>query len=139
MITSAIVAVLSAIAIPMYSDYALQSSQADAIATMMEIDLAVNRHFSNNFSYPDSLDEIGFGDEVDPWGNAFGYLKIEGAAKGVKGKVRKDKSLNPINSDFDLYSSGPDGISKGPLTAKPSHDDLVRASNGSFFGVAVDF
>ncbi len=45
----------------------------------------------------------------------------------------------PINSDYDLWSSGKDGASSPPLTAKPSRDDIVRANNGRFVGLASDF
>ncbi len=45
----------------------------------------------------------------------------------------------PINSDFDLYSMGKDGRSVGPLTARHSRDDIVRASNGRFVGLAEDY
>ena len=55
------------------------------------------------------------------------------------GKMRKDKNLVPINSDYDLYSMGPDGISVSPLTAKASQDDIVRGRNGKFIGVATDY
>ncbi|MCG6963484.1 MAG: prepilin-type cleavage/methylation domain-containing protein, partial [Acidobacteria bacterium] len=37
------------------------------------------------------------------------------------------------------YSMGPDGKSQPPLTAKASRDDIVRAGNGSFVGVAIDY
>jgi general secretion pathway protein G len=40
------------------------------------------------------------------------------------------------NTDYDLYSSGPDGASVGPLTAKASRDDILRANNGRFVGPA---
>ena len=53
--------------------------------------------------------------------------------------VRKDKNLVPINTDFDLYSLGKDGLSAGPLTAKDSRDDIVRANNGAFIGRAEDY
>ena len=46
---------------------------------------------------------------------------------------------SPKNSDFDLYSMGKDGASVGPLTAKASRDDVVRASDGRFVGLASDF
>ena len=52
---------------------------------------------------------------------------------------RKDRFLHPINSDYDLYSMGKDGESVGPLTAKKSHDDVIRANDGSFVGLAVEF
>jgi general secretion pathway protein G len=50
--------------------------------------------------------------------------------------MRKDRNLVPINSDYDLYSMGPDGESMPPLTAARSRDDIVRANNGGFVGTA---
>jgi len=44
-----------------------------------------------------------------------------------------------LNSDFDLYSSGEDKNSKGPLSAKESRDDIIRANNGAFIGLAEDY
>ncbi len=58
--------------------------------------------------------------------------------KGV-GKARKNKSLVPLNTDFDLYSMGPDGKSKPPLTVKVSDDDIIRANDGRFIGIAKDY
>ncbi len=75
----------------------------------------------------------------DPWGNPFQYLKIEGRnTKGV-GKLRKDRGLVPVNSDFDLYSKGRDGKSQSPFTSKASQDDIVRANNGRFIGLVSDY
>ena len=54
-----------------------------------------------------------------------------------KGKMRKDRFLNPLNSDFDLYSMGPDGQSRSPLVAKASRDDVIRANDGQYFGRAA--
>jgi len=56
-----------------------------------------------------------------------------------KGKVRKDHNLVPLNSDYDLYSMGKDGKSVSPLTAKASRDDIVRANNGAFVGLASEY
>jgi general secretion pathway protein G len=66
-------------------------------------------------------------------------LNIEDADAKTKGSIRKDKNLVPINSDFDLYSKGPDGKSTPPLTAKDSLDDIVRANDGGYFGVASKY
>lgn len=57
----------------------------------------------------------------------------------IMGSVRKDRFLAPINTDFDLYSMGPDGDSKSQLNAKASRDDIIRAANGAYFGVASGF
>ena len=75
--------------------------------------------------------------KVDPWGNAYQYLSLAG--KGAKGHARKDHSLVPINSDFDLYSMGPDGRSSPPLTAKASRDDIIRANDGRYVGPASGY
>ena len=44
-----------------------------------------------------------------------------------------------MNSDYDLYSVGKDGASSPPIMAKPSQDDVIRASNGSYVGLAANF
>lgn len=54
-------------------------------------------------------------------------------------KPRKDRFLVPINSDYDLYSMGKDGESVAPLTAAKSRDDIVRAANGTYVGLAENF
>mgnify|MGYP003439435526 FL=1 len=67
------------------------------------------------------------------------YAAQGGDGNASKGKPRKDRFLHPINSDYDLYSMGKDGESVEPLTAKKSHDDVIRANDGSFVGLAVEF
>jgi len=77
---------------------------------------------------------------LDPWGNPYQYLNLsDPTIKDIKGKARKDRNLVPINSDYDLYSTGKEWMSASPLTAKGSHDDIVRAGNGRFVGKASDF
>ena len=55
------------------------------------------------------------------------------------GHARKDKVLKPLNSDFDLYSVGPDGQTQASLTSSVSRDDVVRARDGAFIGTAAEF
>lgn len=66
--------------------------------------------------------------------------KDEDKDKGEeKGKPRKDRFLVPINTDFDLYSSGKDGRSQQNLDAHYSRDDIVRANDGRFVGLAIEY
>jgi general secretion pathway protein G len=53
--------------------------------------------------------------------------------------VRKDGRLNPLNTDFDLFSTGKDGDTTGPLNARASRDDVVRANNGAFIGLGENY
>jgi len=88
---------------------------------------------------PDSLAVLGYGSLLDPWGHPYQYLKIAGGDVKGKGKLRRDRFLNPLNADYDLYSMGPDGDTKTNLNAKESRDDIVRANSGAFIGAASDF
>lgn len=85
---------------------------------------------------PNSLADIGRGGFLDPWGNPYQYYNV--AANGVGG-ARKDKFLVPLNSDFDIYSMGPDSDSKPPLAAKASKDDIIRANDGGYVGKASTY
>jgi general secretion pathway protein G len=53
--------------------------------------------------------------------------------------ARKDGFLVPINSDFDLYSMGPDRESKPTLSNPVSRDDIIRGADGAFYGLAEKF
>jgi general secretion pathway protein G len=97
----------------------------------------IQRYGLENRALPDSLSDVGQGGARDPWGNPYRYTNLE-TLKG-NGKARKNKNLVPINSDFDLYSMGKDGASASPLTAKASRDDIIRASDGRFVGLASDY
>ena len=61
-----------------------------------------------------------------------------GDCKNPKG-ARKDRFLHPLNSTYDLYSVGKDGKTVAALTAKASKDDIIRANDGGFIGLAVKY
>jgi general secretion pathway protein G len=132
-----ILTTLATIAVAIYTR-ALESSRVtSAVGDIKTIEGEITLFYVNNRRYPDSLAEAGHGETTDPWGNPYQYLNIE-TAKG-KGEMRKDRFLVPLNSDYDLYSSGPDGSSMGPLTAKVSRDDIIRANDGQYVGPASEF
>lgn len=137
MLGIAILGVLVGIAYPSYQQYTERVRVAQAIIDIQGISASVEAYSNDNRKYPADLNEVGKSGMKDPWGNAYQYTNL-GAAKGV-GKARKNKNLVPINSDFDLYSMGKDGASVSPLTAKASRDDIVRANNGRFVGLASDY
>ncbi len=137
LICLAIIATLSMIVIPNYLSYRNRAMITVAIQDLRKIQDALLFYYIDYGEYPDSLEEIGLDYMKDPWGNPYQYLRIDGA--NAKGKTRKDHSLVPVNSDFDLYSMGPDGKSQPPFTAKASRDDIVRAGDGGYFGQASDY
>lgn len=108
---------------------------ATAQGQIIAMSVAIDAHYEDTGSLPANLDAVGFGGSTDPWGNPYVYLDLT----STKGKARKDHSLVPLNSDYDLYSKGPDGQSASPLTAKSSRDDILRANNGRFVGPASQY
>jgi general secretion pathway protein G len=133
----AAVTILAAIAIPSYQSAINEARNAQAIKDIYHIDNMIKRYHSvHQYQLPPDLASLGAPIPLDPWDNAYVYLNIEAGAS--KGKVRRDKKLNPLNSDYDLYSIGADGRTALPVTAAFAQDDIVRAGNGSFVGLGSE-
>ena len=137
LIVLAIIGVLASIGSSAYIGHVRSARINLAIQDIRAISLTVAVYQNDNGSPPDSLADVRQDKRRDPWGNPYQYLNIV-TEKG-KGKMRKEHFLVPINSDYDLYSMGPDGKSVPPLQAKDSRDDIVRANNGSYVGPAYAY
>jgi general secretion pathway protein G len=124
---------LATLAMPQYQKALDMARVAKAIGDIE----AIQTELSSLDSLPTSLAAVNFANYRDPWGAAYVYLKLQGSKS--TGSARKDHFLVPLNSDYDLYSMGKDGASAAPLTAKPSADDVIRANNGGFIGLAARY
>jgi len=133
----AIVAVIATIAVPSYSSYIDRAKVTQAEGDIVQIELATAQYLADNQVLPNALSDLSRVPVNDPWGNPYQYLNL-GNVHGP-GQARKDRSLVPINSDYDLYSRGHDGRSQPPLMASMSQDDVVRGRNGGFVGLASNF
>jgi general secretion pathway protein G len=132
----AILALLAVIAIPLYTDWVARTRNIAAIADIRVLENIISAHEASNGTLPSALDVVGAEAVLDPWGRLYQYTVISSVPIGL---VRKDKFLVPLNTGFDLYSMGPDGKSKPPLTAKDSWDDIIRANDGGFIGLASEY
>lgn len=140
LIVVALIGTLSMIIIPRLLGYTQRTHELQALVDLREMDADIAQYGMDHNVPPDSLDDVGYGSRSDPWGNPYQYLKIlDSTDPGLSGKRRKDHFLVPVNSDFDLYSMGPDGDSKPPFTSAVSRDDIVRASNGAYIGPVSEF
>jgi general secretion pathway protein G len=137
MVVIAILGTLASIAIPAYSSYLDKANIARATTEIRVLEKEILAYQAANETLPNSLADIGRNGMLDPWGRPYEYLNVTTATD--KGKCRKDHFLNPLNSDFDLYSVGKDGKSASPLTSANSKDDILRANNGAFVGKAEDY
>ena len=140
LITITIVGLLAGIGMPIFSRYVQTARDTKAIADIRNtLEVGINLYEFSNNTLPLSLDDIGRGGILDPWGNTYEYLNFAAAGPSWKGKARKDHSQVPVNSTYDLYSKGPDGKSKSPLTSSHSQDDIIRANDGAYVGLASEY
>ena len=132
----AIIGVLAAIAIPAYADYKEKARVHNAVIEIAAMASQISLYWQDERSYPDSLAELGLGDKLDPWGYSYRYLSLD---KNGNGGARRDKNLNPLNTDFDLYSVGKNAQTKLPISQKDSLDDVIRVYDGKFIDLASKF
>lgn len=135
LIVGAVLAVLAAFAVPAFNGYIDRVRVSRAIGDIGSITLQLYRWQAAMRSFPTTLGEAGIAAN-DPWGRPYQYTRVEGTPDN---QLRKDHNLHPINTDFDLYSMGPAGDTRRPLTAQQSRDDVIRANDGSFVGIAANY
>ena len=135
----ALIGVLAGIAVPGYLGYKNKTRINVAISDIMRLQAEIDRFVSINRELPDALSDLGDVEITDPWGKDYEYLRIDGGTTpGLNGKRRRDKNANPVNSDYDLYSRGKDGLTAAQFMAQKARDDVVRANDGEYFGLAEE-
>lgn len=148
MIALAILAIISAIAIPLYEGYIGEARigtvlqdirQAELILDDLALDndlaavepagytggasLGVYRNNSGiEFA---AAAPAGTQPWLDPWGNIYRYERPP-VRTDAGGGLSNDSTLP---QGYDLYSSGPDGVAE-------NGDDIIRGCNGEFVGTA---
>ena len=137
MVAVGITAILGTMAVSGYDYYMDKTRVARAVNDMLLIAQKLHEFRTNNRGLPDGLAAINLRTMRDPWGYPYQYLNLE--TQQGNGQARKRKNLSPLNSDYDLYSTGLDKSSSVSLLPKDSRDDVVRALDGRFMGLASDF
>ncbi|MFW6325063.1 MAG: prepilin-type N-terminal cleavage/methylation domain-containing protein [Desulfovibrionales bacterium] len=139
LIVVAIIGTLATIAIPIYQEHQYQTQIDLAKMDIILLEQKIDRYRIERNKYPASLADIGEGGRRDPWDNPYRYMNIANHPNPGFGGMRKDRSLVPLNTDYDLYSMGRDGRSNQSLRPKQSHDDIIRANDGAYLGLAEDY
>lgn len=129
----AIVAVLAALAYPNFRAAREQARIAEAVTDIRAIESRIASFELQNRALPQTLSQAGWR-KNDPWGRSYRYLPFN--RLDWVGRARLDRFRVPINSTYDLYSMGPDHLTVPPLVLPPSWDDIVRANDGGFVGLA---
>ncbi|PCI67100.1 MAG: prepilin-type cleavage/methylation domain-containing protein [Piscirickettsiaceae bacterium] len=131
----AIIGILASLGQVAYYSYVEKTNNVLTQTEMQGIQDKIEVYVIVHGSLP--LDLTFLGNPLDQWGNPYQYLNF--ATVNGNGQKRKDRNLVPINTDYDLFSMGPDGVSVSPLTAPQSHDDIIRANDGGYLGLASKY
>ncbi len=136
MIAVAVAGILASVAISSYAGYMERVRVAQAKVDIVTLSTRIEQYYTDAHNYPPSLNDLGTA-PVDPWGRPYVYVDL--TALNGNGMARRDRSLNPLNSDFDLYSVGKDGVTKKQISQRDSLDDVLRANDGRFVDLASKF
>lgn len=129
-----ILGLLMAVAIPTWSHLVTRSKVSRCQADLRTLEKEITAYLIEKGTLPPSLNAIGRGDIRDPWLHPYQYVNIV-----ASGTAYVDFLGTDLNTDFDLYSLGQDGISTQSLADAVSENDIVRAGDGGFIGLGYDF
>jgi general secretion pathway protein G len=136
LIIVAILGTLASIAIPVYRHQIEEARQFRAIADLRTIEKEIEAFRSAEHRLPDTLGDIDRTNMMDPWGSPYQFANHANIPAGWR---RKYRGTVPLNTDYDLYSMGPNRMSSAPINTPAGWDDIIRADDGRYVGVASEF
>ncbi len=129
-------ALLTTMSMSSYQKFTDRARNAQAASDIREIDAMITRFYTQNSRYPANLGEIAVS-KKDPWKRD--YMYVDFSKLDDDSTKRKDGNLQPINSDYDLFSKGKDGATIKKINIAPGADDIVRGRNGNYVGLGKDY
>jgi general secretion pathway protein G len=142
LITLAIVGILGSIGLTMMAARGERARAQEAVVGIERLSLALTRYATRPdrlaAGLPDDLAELGVDPEwlTDPWGRPYQYLKPGG---GDDSLARVNARGVRLNTDYDLYSLGPNGTTRPAIDDVLAADDILRAALGGFIGSPADY
>lgn len=139
--TTAIIAILLAVAVPNSLASLRQARVGKAIAEIGIIRDGVELYRQQHggilpATLADLIPDNPAGIPLDPWGNPYVFAN----AHVIPAVNRRVDGLSiPINQEYDIYSIGENGISFPDIRHGAAQDDIIMASDGSYFGLAAEY
>lgn len=134
-----IAALIVGSAFPAYMYLIDSARNRKAIQDLQDMADDIDRFRQLQRRYPNDLTEIFPQIPQDPWGINYQYLNIFDSPNPGSLPIRIDVNAERLNSDYDLYSMGSDTVTLASITEPTSRDDIVRAANGDFIGLVIDY
>lgn len=132
----AVLTILLVIAMKSLVDGVKRTKNLRASIELKQIQQVINLYQEDYKILPPDLATVELGNMKDPWGTLYQYQNYDLISKGAR---RKDRNLNPLNSSYDLWSNGRDLKTNKQLNAFYARDDIIRANDGEFIGLASNY
>lgn len=132
LIVAVIIGLLTALAIPAFSQYKNMAKVSRATSELRAIASQIALYQTDHNSIPPQLSDLPGGSAIkDPWGNSYVYYIIPSDGTGSY----KDPGGVAFNTEYDLYSTGANRLTTksllDPLSTNTSRDDIVVGINGA--------
>lgn len=140
----AIIGVLSLMVIPQFSQLRNLAKNARCKSEIRTVEKSIIAYNLDNGNFPNNLPNNALDPNVtttttDPWGNPYQYYNIH---NGGGTPYMNVDGVTPLNTDFDLWSSGADGLtitkSLEP-SSTTSMDDIVLGADGAVVALGSDY
>lgn len=132
-----IIGVLASMVIPQVLTAIEDARYATAIKSLRTYTDKIIRYKVRTGELPSDWTDLGYSiPPEDPWGHNYVYQNHKLISPGQR---RKDGPTVPINTQFDVFSPGPDGQWKPTIQANHSLDDVIVAGDGQYIGRADEF
>jgi general secretion pathway protein G len=130
LVVCAIIGVLAMMAIPAFSSIREMAKVARCKSEIRGLELSINGYNLDHGSLPAALDVSVSTNLTDPWGRAYVYYK-KIQPDSDPGAYLDTSAGHDLNTDFDLYSLGADGVTTKSVGDPGSMDDIVRGADGA--------
>ncbi|HXE97655.1 MAG TPA: prepilin-type N-terminal cleavage/methylation domain-containing protein [Dongiaceae bacterium] len=125
-----IIAALAMMAVPSFREYVKTAKNNACASDLRIIDKAVTAYYIERNVLPANLTEVGMNTLLDPWKNNYVYHNLSLAGP----PPLQDIAGAELNTDYDLYCKGEDGLSDPVAGVPGNEDDIARANDGYFIG-----
>jgi general secretion pathway protein G len=141
LVVLAIIGILAVLAFSAFTGYKENARIARASQELRMLERDIIAYATEAGKFPDDDEAPGMEKLKtlkDPWGNEYVYVNLNPTVPPVPDP--RSFIGAPINTDFDLYSKGPNKVSTDPsIETGDGADDIIRAGDGSFAGAAEHY
>ena len=130
LIVVALIAILATLSIPSFHNYTNKTKNSRVMSEIRTLGTEISAYSLERGTNPPDLAAINRGGFLDPWRRVYVYTNIAGGGVPLEGPFGVT-----LNKDYDLYSTGVNGISAIAFGDPANKDDIVRFNDGSYAGI----